>query len=345
MLDKTSHKLIDTSVRRYLDFIDSLPIAVYRITIEGKIVYCNKEFAKLFGFSSIDEIIGQPIINLYKNKKDRGSMIQSIINSGRVVDYPISFIKKDGSLFWCAATERAVLDDDCMVILIDGAIRDITSDVKGKKIIVSQDDIEDNNSVAILILDIQGNFLEINKAGVALFGLHSKNEMAGKPLSDFLTTDSKEILSLFLDDIVKIERAEIILSIIDTRGIERHIELNCFLERHEMKPDNIKIIAHDVTDNIEQKRKQSVERKFQGVLEMAGGVVHRLNQPLTVVNNLLDEVLSDLEPNSKNYKKIIKVYEQINKLNEITKKISSIKKYEAVEYVAGIKIVDIDKAS
>jgi len=78
---------------------------------------------------------------------------------------------------------------------------------------------------------------------------------------------------------------------------------------------------------------------------MAGGVVHRLNQPLTVVNNLLDEVLSDLEPNSKNYKKIIKVYEQINKLNEITKKISSIKKYEAVEYVAGIKIVDIDKAS
>ncbi|MBW2365931.1 MAG: hypothetical protein JRF25_12985 [Deltaproteobacteria bacterium] len=64
-----------------------------------------------------------------------------------------------------------------------------------------------------------------------------------------------------------------------------------------------------------------------------------------MVNNLLDEVLSDLEPNSKNYKKIIKVYEQINKLNEITKKISSIKKYEAVEYVAGIKIVDIDKAS
>jgi len=345
MSDNISHKLIDTSVRRYSDFLDSLPVAVYRITIEGKIVYCNKEFAKIFGFDSVAEIIGQPIINLYHNKKDRGLMIQAIINSGRIVDYPISFVKKDGSLFWCAATERAVLDDDLMVILIDGTVRDITSDVKGKKIIVEQEETEDTNKIPILILDVQGTFLEINKAGVALFGLYSKNEMVGKPLSDFVTPDSKEILNLFFDDIIKIERAEIIITIVDTKGVERHIELNSFLERHEMKPDNIKIIAHDVTENIEQKRKQSVERKFQGVLEMAGGVVHRLNQPLTVVNNLLDEVLTDLEPNSRNYKKIIKVYEQINKLNEITKKISSIKKYEAVEYVAGIKIVDIDKAS
>lgn len=343
-MDRTS-QTFDTSVRRYSDFIDSLPIAVYRITIEGKIVYCNKEFAKLFGFKTIDEIIGQPLINLYKNKKDRGLMIQAIINSGRIVDYPIAFVRKDGSHFWCAATERAVLDDDCMVILIDGAVRDITSDVKGKKIIVSQDAIEDTNSTAIFKLDIHGNFIEINKAGVALFRLHSKNEMVGKLLADFITPDSREVLNLFIEDILKIERAEIILSFIDNRGIERHIEFNCFLERHEMKPDHIKVIAHDVTETIEQKRKQSVERKFQGVLEMAGGVVHRLNQPLTVVNNLLDEVLSDLEPNSKNYKQIIKVYEQINKLNEITKKISSIKKYESVEYVAGIKIVDIDKAS
>ncbi|MCJ7774265.1 MAG: PAS domain S-box protein [Desulfobacterales bacterium] len=345
MMDKTSHTFIDTSVRRYSDFIYNLPIAVYRITIEGKIVYCNKEFAKLFGFKSIDEIIGQPLINLYKNKKDRGVMIQAIINSGRIVDYPIAFTREDGTCFWCAATERAVLDDDCMIILIDGAIRDITSDVKGNKIIVSQIGIDENNKTAVFVLDIQGDFLEINKAGIALFGLHSKNEMVGKPLSAFITPDSMEVFNLFLEDIIKIERAEIILSIIDTRGVERHIEFNAFLEKQETKPANIKIVAYDVTENIEQKRRQSVERKFQGVLEMAGGVVHRLNQPLMVVNNLLDEVLSDMDPNGKNYKKLIKVYEQINKLNEITKKISSIKKYESTEYVAGIKIVDIDKAS
>lgn len=344
-MGKTSHNLIDTSVRRYSEFIDSLPIAVYRLTIEGKIVYCNMEFAKLFGFKSIDELIGQPIISLYKNKKDRGLMIQAIINSGRIVDYPILLLKKNGDTIWCAATERAVFDDDCIVILIDGAIRDITNDVKSNKIIVNHENSEQNSKTAMFTLDTQGRFLEINNAGVSLFGLQSKQELLDKALSDFLAIDSKEILKLFLEDIVKIERVEIVLSIINSKGVERHIEFNSFLERHEMKPENIKIVAHDVTESIEQKRKQSVENKFQGVLEMAGGVVHRINQPLTVINNLLDEVLSDLEPNSNSYKKIIKVYEQTNQLNEITKKISAIKKYEAVEYVAGIKIVDIDKAS
>ncbi len=32
-------------------------------------------------------------------------------------------------------------------------------------------------------------------------------------------------------------------------------------------------------------------------------------------------------------------------MNEIAKKISNIKKYKAMDYVAGVKIVDIDKAS
>ena len=32
-------------------------------------------------------------------------------------------------------------------------------------------------------------------------------------------------------------------------------------------------------------------------------------------------------------------------MNDITDKLSKIKKYEAMEYVAGIKIVDIEKAS
>jgi len=39
------------------------------------------------------------------------------------------------------------------------------------------------------------------------------------------------------------------------------------------------------------------------------------------------------------------VQEQIEKMNMITQKIGSIKKYKAMEYVAGVKIVDIDKAS
>jgi len=39
------------------------------------------------------------------------------------------------------------------------------------------------------------------------------------------------------------------------------------------------------------------------------------------------------------------MHDQIRKMNDIAKKISSIKKYEAMDYVAGVRIVDLDKAS
>ena len=78
---------------------------------------------------------------------------------------------------------------------------------------------------------------------------------------------------------------------------------------------------------------------------MAGGVAHRLNQPLTIINNLINEVLSELRQDKETYLKIVKVHNQIKKMNDITDKLGRIKKYEAMDYVAGIKIVDIEKAS
>jgi len=81
------------------------------------------------------------------------------------------------------------------------------------------------------------------------------------------------------------------------------------------------------------------------VMEMAGGVAHRLNQPLTIINNMVSELLSDSVTGNTNHDKIVKIHHQIQKLNEIVKKVGGINKYEPMDYVAGIKIVDIDKAS
>ena len=94
-----------------------------------------------------------------------------------------------------------------------------------------------------------------------------------------------------------------------------------------------------------RQRERLAKEKFQGVLEMAGGVAHSLNQPLTIINNLINEVLGELQQDKETYLKIVKVHNQIKKMNDITDKLGRIKKYEAMDYVAGIKIVDIDKAS
>jgi len=53
----------------------------------------------------------------------------------------------------------------------------------------------------------------------------------------------------------------------------------------------------------------------------------------------------ELQQDSQIYAKIVTIHNQIKKMNDITDKLSRIKKYEAMDYVAGIKIVDIEKAT
>jgi len=157
--------------------------------------------------------------------------------------------------------------------------------------------------------------------------------------------EDREFFMVFISDIIKIGRSETVLAVMDHNRQKYHLDWHAYLVRSEGRPHHIKCIARDVSEIVTRQRQRTVDQKFQGVLEMAGGVAHSLNQPLTLVNNLLSEILAQQPPDDSSLPKLLKVRRQIDKMNEIAKKISNIQKYEAMDYVAGVKIVDIDKAS
>jgi len=332
------------SARGYAEFFDGIPVAMYRTTLEGKIVYCNKTFAQLFGFDSAAELIDSPVIELYRHKKDRGVFIHSILQRGRLADIPIAFKMKDGTPIWCAVTAKAVLDDDGMVVHLDGCLRDITGEIEVKEAAPRLDGNAEDLDNVVVIVDLQGELIDINKGGVELLGI-ARDELLGQSLSDFYVAQDRDFFLIFLADVLKMGRNESILTVMDAESRKRHLDWHAYLVRNYGRPHHIKFIARDVSDIISRQRERRNDEKFQGVLEMAGGVAHSLNQPLTIVNNLLTEVLAELNADGSVYPKIIKVHEQINKMNDIAKKIGNIKKYEAMDYVAGVRIVDIDKAS
>jgi signal transduction histidine kinase len=164
-------------------------------------------------------------------------------------------------------------------------------------------------------------------------------------MAEFIAARHRNRLGLFVSDVLKTGREVGILTMLDHKGEEHHIELYAQLTRGDEGEKVITGFGREVTERIERQKKQLTDRKFQGVLEMAGGVAHSLNQPLTVVNNLLNEVMADMSPDDSIYDSVMRIYDQIQKLNNITKKIREIQKYEAMDYVCGERIVDIDKAS
>ena len=332
------------SARGFAEFFDGIPAAIYRTTLEGKIVYCNRAFANIFGFESAAELIDSPEIELYRNIKDRGVFIHSILQRGRLFDLPIAFKMKDGTPIMCAVSAKAVLDDDEMVVHLDGFLRDITGQAEVQKDVARMDGTADNLKDAVIVVDLHGGLIDINQAGAELMGF-SREEMLGEPVAGFLATEDREFFPIFLADIIKIGRNETILAVTSRGAKKRHLDWHAFLVRNDSQPHHIKCIARDVSDIVNRQKDRNIDEKFQGVLEMAGGVAHSLNQPLTIVNNLLNEILSELDHEGTIFPKVQKVHDQMKKMNEIAQKIGNIKKYEAMDYVAGVKIVDIDKSS
>jgi PAS domain S-box-containing protein len=88
------------------------------------------------------------------------------------------------------------------------------------------------------------------------------------------------------------------------------------------------------------------KEKLQAVVEMAGAVCHAMNQPMQVALVELAECLALEEFElSLLRQKAEKIRQQLNALGQMSRKLMHITKYETRDYVAGEKIIDIDKSS
>ena len=224
------------SIRQVAGFLDAIPVPIYRSTLEGEMVFCNAAMAECLGYQTASELIGIQVTRLYQNIKDRGVLIHQILTRRCVDNHLVALKRKNGDKIWCAVTARADLDDDDMVIHLDGMLVDVTSRVEA------------------------GEMTTADRAPARV-----------------------------------------------SNGGENE--------------------------------------KFKGVLEMAGGVAHLFNQPLTVATNLVNEMVADSNAPEDTAHQLKKIQSQIQKLNDIARKIANIHKYAAMDYVGGVKIVDIDNAS
>jgi len=108
----------------------------------------------------------------------------------------------------------------------------------------------------------------------------------------------------------------------------------------------VALLSGMVTVLVLKMRRARVEKaKFEGVLELAGAACHELNQPMQVILGYADLIGKDLSPGDALRGDLEKIISQISRMNKILKKIRAITRYRTFEYINGVQIIDIDKAS
>ncbi|TET85019.1 MAG: PAS domain S-box protein [Desulfobacteraceae bacterium] len=184
---KRAEEALRESERKYRHLTESLLDIVYEFDREGKFTYVNEAGIHMFGYSK-EEILGGLRVEDIITKEDRAPSRRAIgeIFKGNTAVGERTFLRKDGTQF-IGEIHSGPIYKGKDVVGVTGVLRDITTAKQAEEALRETQErlskFMDSAIDGFALLDSHLNFVDINKAAEASFGI-SKNEIIGKNISE-----------------------------------------------------------------------------------------------------------------------------------------------------------------
>lgn len=323
-------------------FADS-PIGIY-IVQNGEFIFVNPEFQRILGFAE-KELLGKVSLDIVLSE-DRDRVRNNAIDmlkGNRHVPYEHRVVTKTGEIRWIIESVTSIKYRNKKAVL--GYFMDHTEYERAKEALsLSEDKFRKafrSSPDWFVISTLQdGFYIDVNEAFLRTTG-YDREEVIGHTSTE---------LGIWVDPQERMEMAKIL----EKQGIVRNLEARFRTKTGEIRHvlwsaevmdygDEKCLIAvtRDITDRKRAEQEHVEREKLQGVLETAGAACHELNQPLQYIFLLLSEI----EEENPKSEAVAQIKKQCNRLKDITNKLEKVTVYQTREYIKGMKIIDIDKAS
>ena len=118
--------LLQESEERYRGIFESIQDVYVEVDVEdGRILEVSPSVEQLGGYSR-EEVLGKPFFTFYADPGIREELLRVLEKSGRISDYEVCFVGRDGEEVPCSLSVRLVPDLDGTSAKIVGTMRDIT---------------------------------------------------------------------------------------------------------------------------------------------------------------------------------------------------------------------------
>lgn len=166
--------------RKILESVNqSISEAIFRSDRKG-LIYVNKAFVNLFGFSSEKAVMQTPIDTLYLDPRDRQRLLNKLNSDQSYKNEEVRFKRLDGSII-IGLVSTTLYKDDSGQIFWDGTIRDITKEREFLDRIRSREQllesINRNINEGIYRSESKKGIIYVNEEFVRMFGFESADQV------------------------------------------------------------------------------------------------------------------------------------------------------------------------
>lgn len=186
---KKAEEKMKQSEKKYHTLFDNMPGAYYRTDKEGNFLIINPEGAKLFGYNSLEDILGKNVAqHFYFTPEERKKYLQELEkNKGNLKDFELTLKKKDGSPLVISDTSHYYYNEEGNIAGVEGIFMDITERKKVEEgLRKSQQEfisLFKSSPEALVYVNEKSNILDINSQFTKLFG-YALEEIEGRNIDD-----------------------------------------------------------------------------------------------------------------------------------------------------------------
>lgn len=244
---KATENALKESEKKLKDIIEAIPVGILISNPEGMITEINSQVFKIFGYDSKKDFLKIPALDHYYNPDDRDLFVK-MLESGLVKNFELKFKRKDGTIFWGSVTSIAKKIGN-LTIYTD-TFQDITAHKRAEQDLKESEKkyrlLFENANDGISILDLEGNFYEVNDLYCTRLG-YTREELLKSNIRDINVPEFADLVSDRIVDI-KEKRFNVFESAHKTKdGRIIPVEISAKSFIYENKPAILSIVR-DITD-------------------------------------------------------------------------------------------------
>ena len=291
---KRAENALKASEKNFCNSLDSSSMGIRIMGDAEYTLYANQALLDMFGYKNIDELRASPPQEHYTPESYVGfSKRKEQFARGEALpdELEIDIIHNDGDVRHLQLSSRHVLWDGKQQHQI--VYSDITDQKKSELLLKDQKALTDRilestpNAVAVVGQDYR--IIIVNKAFEDIFKL-TKNEVESREIGEIIPIPNFiEIISQTLVNSKSQFQVELRLE----RGIAPRILIADIIN---MQKNEILVVIHDVTDEREMQERLYLTDRLASLGEMAAGIAHEINNPLTGVIALSQVMLDSGVP-------------------------------------------------